>query len=135
MHTFYTIRPAFSDEAGLFYSQLEQDQDVALRTVGHLRMDFGSSGKEFWHTWWPHNGDLFNTQEFKDELQVVVEALRADGPLENLMSMKTYCCRHGGELDGDGHYGYVIETEQYRYCLRCTPRPGEYHGYLYCYNK
>ncbi len=21
-----------------------------------IRMDFGSGGKEFWHTWWPHNG-------------------------------------------------------------------------------
>ena len=31
-------------------------------------------------------------------------------------------------------YGYVVDTEHYRYCLRCTPSPGDYQGYLYCYN-
>lgn len=31
-------------------------------------------------------------------------------------------------------YGYIAETENYRFCLRCTPFPGEYQGYLYCYD-
>ena len=31
--------------------------------------------------------------------------------------------------------GYVVETDHYRYCLRCTPSPGDYQGYLYCYDK
>lgn len=135
MDNIHTVRPASINEVGLFYSQLDQAQDFSLRTVGHLRMDFGSSGKEFWHTWWPHNDDKFNTEEFKNDLQVVVDYLRVDGPLKDLQSMKTYCHENGGEIDEDDHYGYVVETERYRYCLRCTPRPGEYHGYLYCYNK
>ena len=25
---------------------------------------------------------------------------------------------------------YVIETENYRYCLRCNPSPGDYNAYL-----
>ena len=55
------MRPASIEEAGLFYSELDEAQDEALGTVGHIRMDFGSGGKEFWHTWWPHNEDRFNT--------------------------------------------------------------------------
>ena len=49
--------------------------------------------------------------------------------------MRSYCYRNGGELTEDGRcYGYVVDTEHYRYCLRCTPSPGDYQGYLYCYN-
>ena len=44
------LRPASIEEAGLFYSDLDEKQDEVLGTVGHIRMDFGSSGKEFWHT-------------------------------------------------------------------------------------
>lgn len=27
-------------------------------------------------------------------------------------------------------YGYIVETENYRYCLRCNPVPGDYQAYL-----
>lgn len=129
------IRPASPEEAGLFYSELDETADERLGTVGHVRIDFGSSGKGFYHTWWPHNDDQFNTEEFKGELQEVVDALRADGPLKDLASMRSYCYRNGGELTEDCRcYGYVVDTEHYRYCLRCTPFPGDYQGYLYCYN-
>ena len=63
----FVLRPASLDEAGLFYS--EEKLDEALGTVGHLHMDFGHGEKEFWHTWWPHNEDRFNTPEFKEVLQ------------------------------------------------------------------
>ena len=129
------IRPASIEEAGLFYSQMDETEDTVLGTVGHIRMDFGASGKEFYHTWWPHNGDQFNTGEFKDELQKFVDMLRADGPLTNLASMRNYCYQHGGKITEDGRcFGYIAETEHYRYCLRCTPSPGEYQGYLYSYD-
>ncbi|MFQ7453574.1 MAG: hypothetical protein ACLRNQ_21670 [Flavonifractor plautii] len=54
-------------------------------------MDFGSSGKGFYHTWWPHNGDRFNTPEFKEALQQFVDAVREDGPLKDLPSMGQFC--------------------------------------------
>ena len=44
-------------------------------------MDFGSSGKGFYHTWWPHNGDRFNTPEFKEALQQFVDAVWEDNQL------------------------------------------------------
>ena len=131
----FALRPASREEAGLFYSQLDEAEDTVLGTVGHVRMDFGSSGKGFHHSWWPHNGDRFNTDEFKGELQEVVDALRAVGPLKNLASMRSYCYRNGGGITEDGRcFGYIVETEHYRYCLRCTPSPGDYQGYLYCYD-
>ena len=129
----FPLRPASREEAGLFYSNDERDE--VLGTVGHLRMDFGSGGKGFYHTWWPHNGDHFNTPEFKEALQEFVDALRKDGPLKNLAAMNTYCWHNGGEIaENDRVYGFVAETEHYRFCLRCTPRPGDYQGYLYCYD-
>ena len=127
------FRPASIEEAGLFYSNDERDE--VLGTVGHLRMDFGSGGKGFHHTWWPHNEDRFNTPEFKEALQEFVDAMRQSGPLKNLAAMNTYCWHNGGEIsENDRVYGFVAETERYRFCLRCTPRPGDYQGYLYCYD-
>ena len=131
----FALRPASREEAGLFYSQLDEAEDTVLGTVGHVRIDFGSSGKGFYHTWWPHNDDRFNTDEFKGELQEVVDAPRAVGPLKDLASMRSYCYRNGGGITEDGRcFGYIVETEHYRYCLRCTPSPGDYQGYLYCYD-
>lgn len=129
----FTLRPASREEAGHFYS--DEGQDEVLGTVGHLRMDFGSGGKRFHHTWWPHNGDRFNTPEFKEVLQEFVDAMRQNGPLKDLATMSSYCWCNGGEIsDNDRVYGFIAETEQYRFCLRCTPRPGDYQGYLYCYD-
>ncbi|UQT48530.1 hypothetical protein M5E87_29030 [Flavonifractor plautii] len=31
---------------------------------------------------------------------------------------------------GRTNYGYIVETENYRYCLRCNPVPGDYQAYL-----
>lgn len=132
----FILRPASSDEAGLFYSQNEKDAE--LGTVGHLRADFGSKGNEFWSTWWPHNNDILNTQEFKAELQEFVDELRKNGPLNNLFKMSEFCCDHNaGRLNDSsrGSYGYIAESESYRYCLRCTPVQGDYNAYLYIYDK
>ena len=131
----FTLRPASREEAGLFYSERDESKDKDLGTVGHVRMDFGRGGRQFYHTWWPHNRDLFNTPEFKAELQTVVDALRANGPLKDLSAMSAFCRKNGGAITEDGRsYGYIAETENYRFCLRCTPAPGEYQGYLYCYD-
>lgn len=84
------LRPASIEEAGLFYSQMEEGEDHSLGTVGHLRIDFGHRGQEFWSSWWEHNGDHFNTPEFREELQMVVDELRRSGPLKDLKTMRSY---------------------------------------------
>lgn len=131
----FVLRPASPDEAGLFFSELEPEKDEALGTIGHVRMDFGHGGREFWHSWWPHNGDRFNTPEFKEVLQRLADNLRQTGLLKNLGAMDAYCWQHGGAITEDRRsYGYITETENYRFCLRCTPLSGEHQGYLYCYD-
>lgn len=132
----YLLRPASPDEAGLFFSQEELDGELA--TVGHLRLDFGRQGTEFWSTWWPHNNDELNVPAFKAELDAVVNEMRARGPLKDLDAMSGYCrTNSSGLLEGGtgGSYGFIAESEGYRYCLRCIPRQGDYNGYLYIYDK
>ena len=126
----FEMRPAFPIEAGFFYA-LPPEEDARLGTVGHVRIDFGRGGDQFWHTWWPRGPEELNTQEFKGELEQVVNQLRR-GVLKDLASMRRWCYGHGGEIGGgwSKNYGYVVETEPYRYCLRCNPVEGDYQAYL-----
>ena len=126
----FEIRPASPDEAGIFYA-LEPEEDKKLGTIGHVRIDFGRDGDEFWHTWWPRGPEKLNSPEFKGELNQVVEQLRR-GVLKDLTNMRRWCCAHGGGISGGytPNYGSVVETERYRYCLRCNPVKGDYQAYL-----
>lgn len=128
-------RPASPEEAGIFFA-LNPEQDTELGTVGHVRMDFGKSGAEFWPTWWPRDNHKLDTPEFKSELGEVIDELRERGPLKDLSAMMRYCYDHGGAIDGGWrqNYGYIVETENYRFCLRCSPGQGDYHAYLTCYD-
>ena len=128
----FHIRPARPEEAGLFYTP-HPEEDKRLGTVGHVRMDFGRSGNEFWHTWWPRGPEELNSPAFKLELQEVVDTLR-ESVLKNRFAMERFCYEHGGKISGGWtqNYGYIVETEHYRYCLRCNPSPGDYNCYLLC---
>ena len=49
--------------------------------------------------------------------------------------MDSFCRQNGGAITEDGRsYGYLAEVGNYRFCLRCTPSPGEYQCCLYCYD-
>ena len=128
----FHIRPARPDEAGLFYTP-HPEEDKRRGTIGHIRMDFGRSGNEFWHTWWPRGPEELNSSVFKTELQEIVDMMR-EGVLKSRFAMERFCYEHGGKIDGGyvQNYGYIVETEHYRYCLRCNPSPGDYNGYLLC---
>ena len=129
----FELRPASPDEAGIFYA-LMPDEDEKLGTIGHVRVDFGR-GDAFWHTWWPRGSEELNSPEFKGELGQVMDQLRR-GVLKDLSSMRRWCYSHGGEIGGgySPNYGYVVETERYRYCLRCNPVKGDYQAYLTCFD-
>ena len=132
--TQFHIRPARPDEAGLFSAQ-HPEENKRLGAVGCVRMDFGRSGNEFWHTWWPRGPEELNSPAFKAELQQIVGKLRED-VLKSRFAMERFCYNHGGKIDGGyvQNYGYIVETEHYRYCLRCPPSPGDYNGYLAVYD-
>ena len=132
----YIPRPASPEEAGLFYA-LSPEKDAELGAIGHVRMDFGRPGNEFHPSWWPRGPEELNTQEFKAELQEVVDELRKS-VLKSLGSMRRYCWGHNGEISGGSccqNYGYVVETERYLYRLRCNPTEGDYQAYLSCFDK
>lgn len=132
----YIPRPASPEEAGLFYA-LPPEKDEELGAIGHVRIDFGSSGKSFHSSWWPRGPEERNSQEFKAELQEVVDELRKS-VLKSLGSMRGYCYGHGGEIDGGvccQNYGYIVETDRYLYHLRCDPIEGDYQAYLSCFDK
>ena len=127
----YPLQETGKDEEFLFFSGNTEDQAC----IGHLRGDFGS-GTEFWTTWWDHNVEL-KGQEFKDELDAVVNALRKDGPLKNLSSMERYCRSHAqarmSPQSGTDYYGFRVDTEKHCYYLRFLPQRGNYNFYIYCY--
>lgn len=133
----HMLRPASSTESGLFYA-LPPERDEELGAIGHVRIDFGYRGQEFWHTWWPRGPEELNTPEFKDELAKVVNDLRL-GVLKDLSSMRRYCLgRESGAITGGSccqNYGFVLETDRYLYRLRCNPAEGDYQAYLGCFDK
>ena len=131
-----SVRPASSNEnAGIFYA-LPPEQDAELGCIGHVRIDFGRSGKEFWHTWHPRGPEELNSHAFKENLSLVVDTLR-ESVLKDLPSMKRFCHENGGEISGGWiqNYGYIVETENYQYCIRCNPVQCDYQCYVNCFDK
>ena len=130
----FRVRSAQPEEAGAFFAQTPE-QDAQMGAIGCVRMDFGKHGTAFWHTWHPRGREELNSPEFKAELQQVVDTLR-ETVLKDLSSMRHFCYENGGKIPGgwSQNYGYVVETENYEYCLRCNPVPGDYQAHLLCYD-
>ena len=105
----FHIRPARPEEAGLFYTP-HPEEDKRLGTVGHVRMDFGRSGNEFWHTWWPRGPEELNSPVFKAELQEVVDTLR-ESVLKNRFAMERFCYARGGKISGGWTQNYKDLTD------------------------
>lgn len=130
----FGMRPASADEAAAFFVQMPE-QDRRMGAIGHVRIDFGMDGDEFWHTWHPRGEESLNSAAFRTELGQVVDWLRGS-VLKDLRSMSQFCREQGGEIPGGWrqNYGYVVETEDYGYYLRCSPGKGDYHAYLTCFD-
>ncbi len=132
-----TIRPMKPEERLYCYTQSNQ---IMAQTgcIGHLRADMGSDGRHFYSDWDDHIGSL-KTDQFKAELDAVVNALRFDGKyggmLKDRRSLAAFCMgRPEGAFDPDRYdYGYRVDTEKYAYMLRLDPNPGLYNVYCYCY--
>lgn len=129
-----TIRPLPPAERKYTYAQSRQ-LIGQTGSIGHLRADFGD-GEQFYSTWFDHQEDR-KTQEFKNELDNVINSMRlaADGILASWSRMAAYCRRHPESRYGpdSSDYGVRADTEQYAYLLRLNPNRGEYNLYAYCY--
>ena len=127
----YPLLETGRDEEALFFSSDLQDKAC----IGHLRGDFGS-GTQFYTTWWDHHEEL-KDQEFKDELDDVVNTLRKGGPLKDFPAMRRFCREHPqtqmSPRSGSEYHGLRVDTAKHRYYLRFCPMRGNYNFYIYCY--
>ena len=103
--------------------------------IGHLRGDFGS-GQEFYTSWFDHRSE-YKTDEFKAELDEVVNTLREKNGLLCTRDSMTRFCYQNPEAEFEGNYcaeyGFKVQTPQHTYILRCNPNYGDYNFYLYAY--
>jgi hypothetical protein len=93
-----------------------------------------SNGEGFFSSWDDFRKDL-KTQEFKDELDAVINELREDGGiLHNRGALSKFCfSTPDSSFGNDREYGVRVDTEKYAYLMRLNPYKGEYNLYCYCY--
>lgn len=123
------IRPLTEKERKYTYTQGMQIMGQT-GCIGHLRGDFDRGGKSFFTSWEDHRKEL-KTDEFKAELDDVINALRSEGYglLQNRSTMRHYAAQHPESyFEGNycTEYGFRAETEKYAYLLRCNPTQGDY---------
>ncbi len=105
--------------------------------IGYLRADMDTDGNGFFSTWNGFRDDL-KTDEFKAELDDVINSLREEGDiLHSRNDLAKYCrTTPQSKMKGqDGYYGVRVDTDKYSYLLRLNPNRGEYNLYCYCYTK
>ena len=105
--------------------------------IGHLRADMDSDGNGFFSSWEDYRKEL-KTDEFKDELDKVINSLREEGDiLYNRKALAKYCYSSPQAKMNNEHdyYGVRVDTQKYAYLCRLNPNKGEYNLYCYCYIK
>lgn len=133
------IRPMTLPEQMYCYQQSDQISGMT-GLIGHLRADMGMDGDNFFSSFWYFQENL-KTQEFKEELDAVIDALRndhlCDGILGSRNGMAAYCRKHSeSKMKNDERsHGVRVDTEKRAYLLRLNPHAGEYNLYCYCYIK
>ena len=90
--------------------------------IGHLRGDFASSGYGFYTTWFDTRPQ-WKMDEFKKELDEVINSLREDkGLLHNRYDMSAFA-KHYPESAFAGsyctEYGFRVDTEKHAFLFRC----------------
>ena len=116
------IRAIAPNEWNYTYSQSMQ---ITGQTgnIGHLRGDFDSGGYGFYTTWSDHRPQ-WKTDEFKTELDEVINTLRSKeyGLLQNRPAMSEYARRFPDSAFKGNYcteYGFRVDTEKYAYlCIR-----------------
>ena len=114
-------------------------QQISSQTglIGYVRADMGALGTEFFSTW---NGfrDDQNTQDFKDDIDTVINSLRKDGGfLSNRDQLEDFCINSDNVFayNTGVDYGVRVNTKEYAFLMRLNPYKGNYNLYCYCYKK
>lgn len=110
--------------------------------IGYVRADFGSTGREFYHTWWQINSSLPG-EEFSETLDRVIGFCRKkDNFLSNRRNLENFVFNTSnevlefGEKYGFGKdYGVRIDEGDFTFLMRLNPIQGNYNLYCYCYKK
>ena len=132
----YEKRAMTSEEDKYTFSQSSQ---ICGQTglIGYLRADMDSDGNGFFSNWFDWRKDL-KTDEFKKELDEIINSLREEGDiLHNRGALAVYCrntpqARMNTEQE---YYGVRVDTDKYAYLIRLNPNKGEYNMYCYCYRR
>lgn len=133
-----TMRPLRAEERKYTYAQSQQ---LTMQTgaIGYLRGDFDSSGSGF-HTAWFDQVSSRNTEEFKAEINSVIDALRFDGQYGGVLAGRSAMQKYGRSQPDSGfegnyttEYGFRIDTGKFAYLLRCIPVKGDYNFYCWCF--
>jgi hypothetical protein len=130
----YKLLPA-KDGEKLFF-RMESEPTERYGAIGYLRADYGTSGREFWKTWFEIQPRL-KTHSFQQEFDDVINSLREDGnnpPLASRENLKEFCFLSQGMDFADRGKGYIVRTQAYSYYFRCQPRPGDYDIYCFIYD-
>lgn len=132
----FEIRPLNEDERKYTYTQSVQ---IAGQTcnIGFWRGKLFTPGYELSATW-NDCKELWKTQEFNNEFDKVVEALRSDeyGILKDVLTMEEYIDKFpDSAFQGIDctEYGFRVDTDKHAYLLRCNPLPGDYNFSVFCY--
>lgn len=117
----------------------KQSQQICMQTgfVGYLRADFDSNGKNFYSTWNEFNKTL-KTPEFAADLDFIINEFRGkDCMFQDRDKLKSFCNMHPEwkMVSDRDYYGVRVDTTNYSYMLRFTPRQGDYNIYCHCYKK
>ena len=131
------LRELTQPEQKYTYRQSHQ-LDAQTGCIGYLRGDFGSTGKEFYSSWFDNMAYL-KTPEFQAELDQVINALREDsqygGILADRNSLSDVCRQSTTPKFGRDESGFRVNTKDHAYLLRLNPSPGDYHFCIYCYKR
>ena len=130
------------------YAYYTTSCDIKSRTgfIGHLRCDFGKSGKEFWTTMFPSQWYKKKYPEkFSETLDYVVNSLRGiekgfdkkNQILKDRTSMQKFIDRRANEEyllpNSTEKYGARVDCENFTFIINFYPQPGDYNSYVYCY--
>lgn len=121
-----------------FYS----DSSAEPYCVGHLRIDFGKEGDEYWSKFFEHTQTTaLLTDDIRREINHHVHNLYNCGMLCHLQGMRSFCHARPEAIIGtafDGYtneYGFVTQDEHLTFYTLCRPLQGDYQAYIRIYIK